>query len=48
MAGAERAAQRIRERWRVLEEFNLQAGLMLEALLVELRQALATTVPAIA
>jgi DNA polymerase-3 subunit delta' len=48
MAGAERAAERIRERWRVLEEFNLQAGLMLEALFVELRQALGATVPAAA
>jgi hypothetical protein len=48
MAGAERAADRIRERWRVLEEFNLQAGLMLEALFVELWQALGTTVPAAA
>ena len=46
MPGAEAAAERIRDRWRVLEEFNLQANLMLEALFIELRRALAGAVPA--
>ncbi len=46
MPGAELAAERIRDRWRVLEEFNLQANLMLEALFIELRRALAGGVPA--
>ncbi len=44
-AGAELAADLIRERWRVLEELNLQAPLALEALFVELRRALGATVP---
>jgi DNA polymerase-3 subunit delta' len=46
MPGAEVAAERIRDRWRVLEEFNLQANLMLEALFIELRRALAGAVAA--
>jgi DNA polymerase-3 subunit delta' len=46
MPGAELAAERIRARWRVLEELNLQANLMLEALFIELRRALAGAVPA--
>jgi DNA polymerase III subunit delta' len=46
MPGAELAAERIRDRWRVLEEFNLQANLMLEALFIELRRALAGAVAA--
>ena len=46
MAGAEAAAERIREQWRLLEEFNLQAGLMLEALFIGLRRSFAATVPA--
>jgi DNA polymerase III subunit delta' len=41
MAGAEAAAEAIRETWRVFEEFQLQAGLMLEALFVRLRRELA-------
>jgi hypothetical protein len=45
-AGAERAAELIRDRWRVLEEFNLQANLMLDALFIELRRAMAGAVPA--
>ena len=45
-AGAERAAELIRDRWRVLEEFNLQASLMLDALFIELRRAMAGSVPA--
>jgi DNA polymerase-3 subunit delta' len=44
--GAELAAERIRDRWRLLEELNLQANLMLEALFIELRRALATAVVA--
>jgi DNA polymerase-3 subunit delta' len=46
LAGAERAVALVRERWRAYEEFNLQPKLALEALLVQLRQELATTVPA--
>jgi DNA polymerase III subunit delta' len=46
MQGAEVAAERIRERWRVLEELNLQAGLVLEAIFVELRRALGATAAA--
>jgi DNA polymerase-3 subunit delta' len=46
LPGAEVAAERIRDRWRLLEELNLQANLMLEALFVELRRALGATVPA--
>jgi DNA polymerase-3 subunit delta' len=46
LLGAEAAAERIRGRWRVFEEFNLQAGLMLEALFVELRRALGATAAA--
>ena len=41
LLGAERAAELVRERWRVFEEFNLDARLMLEALFVELRRELA-------
>jgi DNA polymerase-3 subunit delta' len=37
---AERAAELVREAWRVLEEFNVTPGLALEALFVELRRAL--------
>ncbi len=48
LPGAERAADLIRERWRLFEEFNLQAPLALEALFIELRQALGATVPALA
>jgi DNA polymerase-3 subunit delta' len=37
--GAVEAAERVRESWRALEEFNLNPSLALEALLVELRRA---------
>jgi DNA polymerase-3 subunit delta' len=38
-ADAEAAAELVREAWRTLEEFNLNPGLALEALFVELRRA---------
>jgi DNA polymerase-3 subunit delta' len=41
MAGAEAAAEAVRETWRGFEEFNLDPGLALEALFVELRRELA-------
>jgi DNA polymerase-3 subunit delta' len=41
LAGAERACELVRETWRALEEFNLTAGLALEALFVQLRRELA-------
>jgi DNA polymerase III subunit delta' len=40
-AAAERAAEAIRETWRLFEELNLQAGLAFEALFVRLRRELA-------
>jgi DNA polymerase III subunit delta' len=47
MAGAELAAEAVRATWRSFEEFNLDAGLALEALFVELRRELAgAAVPA--
>jgi DNA polymerase-3 subunit delta' len=46
IAGAERAVALVRETWRAYEEFNLQPKLALEALLVQLRQELAASVPA--
>jgi DNA polymerase-3 subunit delta' len=42
MAGAEAATEAVRETWRLYEELQLQAGLMLEALFVRLRRKLAT------
>ena len=48
VAGAERAVELVRKTWRAYEEFNLQPKLALEALLVQLRQALASAVPATA
>jgi DNA polymerase-3 subunit delta' len=42
-AGAERAAELARETWRAAEEFNVNAGLALEALFVRLRRELAAT-----
>jgi DNA polymerase-3 subunit delta' len=39
--GAEAAAEVVRDTWRMFEEYQLQAGLMLEALFVKLRRALA-------
>jgi DNA polymerase III subunit delta' len=41
LAGAERACEIVREVWRALEEFNLNAPLALEALFVRLRHELA-------
>jgi DNA polymerase-3 subunit delta' len=41
MLGAERAAEAVRQTWRELEEFNLNAGLALEALFVRVRRELA-------
>jgi DNA polymerase-3 subunit delta' len=38
--GPERAAEQVRELWRALEEFNLNASLALEALFVRLRREL--------
>ena len=46
MVGAERAAETVRETWRVLEEFNLNPGLALEALFIRLRRELAGPVAA--
>jgi DNA polymerase-3 subunit delta' len=46
VAGAEAAAEVVRETWRQFEEFQLQAGLMLEALFVKLRRELAGAVTA--
>ena len=47
MAGAERAAEAVRQTWRNFEEFNLDAAIALEALFVELRRELAgSPVPA--
>jgi DNA polymerase-3 subunit delta' len=42
MLGAEAAAERVRETWRLFEELQLQAGLALEALFVQLRRELAS------
>ena len=41
MLGAEHACEIVRETWRALEEFQLSAPLMLEALFVRLRRELA-------
>ncbi len=46
MLGAERAAEAVRASWRSFEEFNISAGLALEALFVQLRRELAS--PALA
>jgi DNA polymerase III subunit delta' len=40
MLGAERACELVRETWRAFEEFQLSAGLALEALFVQLRNEL--------
>ena len=47
VAGAEAAAEVVRQTWRMFEEYQLQAGLMLEALFVKLRRELAGTVAAL-
>ena len=39
--GAVEAAESVRETWRALEEFNLNASLALEAMFVRVRRALA-------
>ena len=44
--GAERAAEAVRQAWREVEEFNLNAGLLLEAVFVRLRRAFTRGVPA--
>jgi DNA polymerase-3 subunit delta' len=44
--GAVEAAEVVREAWRALEEFNLNASLALEALFVRLRRALVSASPA--
>jgi DNA polymerase-3 subunit delta' len=41
LAGAERAAELVREAWRAFEEFNVNASLALEALFIQLRRELA-------
>jgi DNA polymerase III subunit delta' len=43
LVGAERACELVRETWRAFEEFNLSAGLALEALFVRLRRELASS-----
>ena len=48
LEAAERAAELVRETWRRFEEFQLAAGLALEALFVELRRAFAGAVAATA
>ena len=40
MAGAERAAELVRETWRAMVEFNVNPALTLEALFIELRREL--------
>ena len=44
--GAAGAAERVRETWRALEEFNLNPSLALEALFVRIRRELRATAPA--
>jgi hypothetical protein len=39
MPGAQRAAEVVRELWRTFEEFNVTAGLALEAMFVRARRA---------
>jgi DNA polymerase-3 subunit delta' len=45
MAGAERAAERVRGTWRAMEEFNVNPALTLEALFIELRRELGVVAP---
>ena len=40
LAGAERAAELVRETWRAMEEFNVNPSLTLEALFIRLRREL--------
>jgi DNA polymerase III subunit delta' len=44
MLGAEAAAEHVRDTWRLFEELQLQAGLALEALFVQLRRELAAPI----
>jgi DNA polymerase-3 subunit delta' len=44
--GAEQAAAAVRQAWREIEEFNLNASLLFEALFVRLRRAFSRGVPA--
>jgi DNA polymerase-3 subunit delta' len=44
--GAEQAASAVRQAWREIEEFNLNASLLFEALFVRLRRAFSRGVPA--
>ena len=44
--GAEAAAEAVRQAWREVEEFNLNAGLLLEALFVRARRCFSGRVPA--
>jgi DNA polymerase III subunit delta' len=44
--GAEHAAAAVRQAWREIEEFNLNASLLLEALFVRLRRSFSPGVPA--
>ena len=46
IAGAERAAEAVRETWRAFEEFNINPSLALESLFVRLRRELAGRAPA--
>jgi DNA polymerase-3 subunit delta' len=46
LEGAERAAELVRETWRSFEEFQLSAGVTLEALFIELRRAFTGVVAA--
>ena len=47
LPGAEAAAETVRETWRLFEELQLQAGLALEALFVQLQRALVSSAPAL-
>ena len=47
LAGAEHAAELVRETWRAFEEFNLSPPLALEALFVKLRRELGGNVPSL-
>ena len=44
--GAEQAAAAVRQAWREIEEFNLNASLLLEALFVRVRRSFSSGVPA--
>jgi hypothetical protein len=44
LRGAEHSAELVRETWRAMEEFNVNASLALEALFVRMRHELASSV----